>query len=105
MLTRRAEPEHLVALRNNDDNWTSGFYNCPDDPRIVVKGRFGIKYTVNFAHPVQAITVLIGSLGLVLAAAGIPVVLRAPQWVMYTSTLAAVIVVYAAHWWLARRDS
>lgn len=36
----------------NQDHWKLGvFYVNPDDPAIFVKKRFGIGYTVNFAHP------------------------------------------------------
>jgi hypothetical protein len=97
------EPPHLVALRENSDNWSSGIYNCAEDPRFVVKGQHGIKYTVNFAHPLQAWTILLGSIGIIAVSTGIPLLLRAPMWVFYGALLVSLTVVFVAHWWLARR--
>lgn len=44
--------DDLIALHGNPDNWhLVFFYFAPDDPRIVVKKRLGIGWTINFARP------------------------------------------------------
>jgi uncharacterized membrane protein len=105
MLPARSERPDLQKLREDDDNWIYGFYNCPADPRLVVRSPHGFKYSPNFGHPLQAWTVLIGSLGVVLLAVGIPLLLKAAAWMVYTSMTIAFTAVYVSQWWLARRDS
>jgi uncharacterized membrane protein len=105
MALMRTEPEHLARLRKDGDNWSFGMYNCPADPRVVVRGREGIKYTVNFAHRAAAWTILIGSLAAVMLPVGIALTLKAAPWIVYLVTGVALVAVYAAHWWLARRES
>lgn len=44
--------EDLNALQGNPANWHfMFFYFSPEDPRIVVKKRCGIGWTLNFARP------------------------------------------------------
>jgi hypothetical protein len=44
--------EDLNALHRNPDHWHLVFcYFAPKDPRIVVKKRLGIGWTLNFARP------------------------------------------------------
>ncbi len=45
--------EDLNSLHRNPDNWHFAFfYFAPEDPRIVVKRRFGFGgWTLNFARP------------------------------------------------------
>ena len=45
-------------------NWKIGLlYYCPDDPRVVVRQRFGVGWTWNFGHrmvvPAMALAVLV----------------------------------------------
>lgn len=105
LIPRRSEPTDLQKLREDGDNWIYGFYNCPADPRLVVRSPFGFKFSPNFAHRLQAWTILLGSIGVVACAVGIPMVLKAAPWVVYTSIGLAMAGVYAIQWWLARRDS
>jgi hypothetical protein len=45
----RAEAE---ALRSSDGNWKLGIiYACRVDPRVIVRNRFVVGWTWNFAHP------------------------------------------------------
>lgn len=54
------------AFYHDDRYWYGGlFYHNPDDPAIFVPKRFGLGWTLNFAHP-QARLVLLGLLLLVL---------------------------------------
>ncbi len=44
--------EELIAMHRSPDHWHFVFfYFAPEDPRIVVKKRRGIGWTLNFARP------------------------------------------------------
>jgi len=49
-----------TGRRPPDSAWSGVFYSNPDDPALFVPKRFGIGYTLNFAHPwAWAVLVLI----------------------------------------------
>ncbi|KXZ39035.1 Uncharacterized membrane protein [Alkalithermobacter thermoalcaliphilus JW-YL-7 = DSM 7308] len=49
------ENEKLIH-KDDDDYWKWGlFYYNPDDPSLWIEKRFGIGWTVNFAHPVRIV--------------------------------------------------
>jgi len=55
-----------VGDRTEDRFWKLGvFYFNRDDPAVMVERRFGIGYTVNFAHPIAWIIILLPLLAMV----------------------------------------
>ncbi len=61
-----------IGDRTEDRFWRLGvFYFNRDDPAVMVEKRFGIGYTVNFAHPVAWVIILLPLLALVVATATI----------------------------------
>jgi uncharacterized membrane protein len=55
-----------VGDRTEDRFWKLAvFYFNRNDPSIMVERRFGIGYTVNFAHPVAWVIILLPVLGLI----------------------------------------
>lgn len=69
---RQASPtaQQLAEFRANPVNWTRyGSYSCPADPRLLVRDRLELGWTLNMAHPratlVMGLTV-IATLGVVL---------------------------------------
>ena len=61
-----------IGDRTEDRFWKLGvFYFNRDDPSVMVERRFGIGYTVNFAHPVAWVIILLPLLALVAAMATI----------------------------------
>jgi len=46
--------------KQNNDNWKWGiFYNNPNDPSIWVEKRTGLGWTVNFAHQVSYLIIVL----------------------------------------------
>jgi uncharacterized membrane protein len=59
---QRPEPDSTkpVGDRTEDRFWKLGvFYFNSDDPAVMVEKRFGIGYTMNFAHPVAWVIILL----------------------------------------------
>lgn len=60
-----AESSKAVGDRTEDRFWKLGvFYFNRNDPSVMVEKRFGIGYTVNFAHPVAWVIILLPALAL-----------------------------------------
>lgn len=57
---RESDSSHSIGDRTEDRFWKLGvFYFNRDDPSVMVEKRFGIGYTMNFAHPVAWIIALL----------------------------------------------
>ena len=59
---QRPEPDSTTPVgdRTDDRFWKLGvFYFNRDDPSVMVEKRFGIGYTLNFAHPVAWVIILL----------------------------------------------
>jgi uncharacterized membrane protein len=51
------QPQELDAARDDDTHWRGGLlYVNRDDPQLLVPRRFGVGWTLNFAHPVASHT-------------------------------------------------
>jgi uncharacterized membrane protein len=45
-------PQQLEEFRVDPRHWSRfGIYTCPLDPRLMVRGRLGLSWTLNMAHP------------------------------------------------------
>ena len=56
-----------VIYRDDERYWYAGvFYNNPDDPALFVPKRFGIGWTMNFAHPQAKLVLIVLALLIVL---------------------------------------
>ena len=45
-------PQELAELRSNPAHWTRfGTYSCAADPRLMVRDRLELGWTLNMAHP------------------------------------------------------
>jgi uncharacterized membrane protein len=55
-----------VGDRTEDRFWKLGvFYFNRNDPAVMVEKRFGVGYTVNFAHPVAWVIILLPALAVI----------------------------------------
>ena len=45
------DPDKFLHRKKNGENWTGNIYHDPNDDRRVVRNRWGMGYTFNFAHP------------------------------------------------------
>lgn len=71
---RESASANPVGDRTEDRFWKLGvFYFNRDDPSVMVEKRFGLGYTVNFAHPVAWVAVLLPMLALFAVAATIAI--------------------------------
>jgi hypothetical protein len=95
-------PEKLQRLWNDPANWKAGmFYNCKADPRVIVPKKFGIGWTINFAHA-SAIPVAI----LLAVFVGLPMALLALHgytgtWIWWVALGGSVLIVLLVCWHLA----
>ncbi|OIQ97829.1 hypothetical protein GALL_201540 [mine drainage metagenome] len=66
---REPDPSRPIGDRTEDRFWKLGVFYCNhDDPSVLVERRFGIGYTVNFAHPIAWVIAVIPALALIVVA-------------------------------------
>ncbi len=70
--------EELDKLWADPANWSFWSYRCAQDPRIIVKKRTKLGWTINFGHP-RAIVALVGMVLLGLIAPGCVMITEYPM--------------------------
>lgn len=96
--------EELDRFWNDDDNWLGFMYRCAEDPRVVVRGHGTTLFTYNFAHPLAAWSILLGSIVLSVASVFVPMALGAGRVYATYGPIGAIALVLGFHAWLLSRN-
>ena len=96
--------EELDRLWNSDDHWSGFMYRCAEDPRVVVRGHGTTLFTYNFAHPLGAWGMVLGTLAVSLASIFIPIALGLSRAYTIYGPIVAIALVLGAHAWLLSRN-
>src|SRR5262249_3391909 len=70
-------PEELNRLWRDPKHWSFWCYKCSEDPRIIVRKRYGMGWTVNFGHP-RGLLALVVLIALVLVPPVFTIVTKGP---------------------------
>jgi uncharacterized membrane protein len=96
--------EELDRLWNDEDNWSGSMYRCDQDPRVVVRGHGTTLITYNFAHPLAAWGILLGSVAASVAAIFVPMALGAGLRFATFGPLGVIALVIGLHAWILSRN-